>query len=97
MNEITLMEAICRMAKYKDKKQRLLFTVTFNGDPDRTAKFGKTWRRVEKCWMYCVQDGPNEPGFLYDERAAVSAIMRIKGMQLRGCVVDYHITQDEEA
>lgn len=94
MNEITLMEAIRRMSVHKNKKEKLIFIVTFDDEPNRTARFGKVWRKVEKEWMYCVQDGPHTPGLLYSERAAVSAITRIKGMGLCGCVVKYHIVQE---
>ena len=42
-------------------------------------------------WQYIVQDGEHAPGFCYNEKAAVSAILGISGMYLCGCTVKYHI------
>lgn len=91
MTEITLLEAIYLLRIYKNKKERLLFTVTFDDGITRTARFGKAWSKVRKEWTYIVQDGPDSPGFVYGEREAVSAIFRIPGMSLYGATVRYHI------
>lgn len=94
IQEITLLEAIYRMRRHHRKKEPISFTVTFDNEPGRTARFGKVWRKVEQQWMYFVKDGPYTPSLGYDERTAVSAIMRIKGMGLDCNIVHYHIFAD---
>ena len=91
MNEITLLDALQQLWHHKDKRKKLIFEVSFDDGITRTARFGKVWNGVMKEWHYVAQDGRYCPGFAYDERAAVSAIMSISGMQLRGCTVIYHI------
>ena len=91
--EITLLDAIQQLRHHKDKGKKLIFEVSFGEGITRTARFGKVWNRVMKEWDYVVQDGRNAPGFAYDERAAVSAIMSISGMKLYGTTVRYHITK----
>ena len=91
--EITLLDAIQQLWHFKDKSKKLIFEVYFDEVITRTARFGKIWNRVTKEWDYVVQDGKASPGFAYDERAAVSAIMSISGMKLCGATVKYHITK----
>lgn len=93
MKEITLLEAMQQLWEYDYKEEPLVFQVTFDDGITRTAKFGKVWSRVRGEWQYAVQDGEHAPCFAYNERAAVSAIMRISGMELRGNIVKYHIYQ----
>lgn len=96
MDEITLLDALQQLWHFKDKRKKLIFEVSFDEGITRTARFGKVWSRVMKEWHYVVQDGRHSPGFAYEERAAVSAIMSISGMRLVGNVTKYHITKAEE-
>lgn len=89
--EITLLEAIHQMCYHRAKRKRIVFEVTFDEGITRKAYFGKVWSIVLDDWNYLVQDGEHSPEFAYNERAAVSAIMSIAGMSLRGNVVKYHI------
>ena len=89
--EITLLDAMQQMWHHKAKRKRIVFEVTFDEGITRKAYFGKVWSRVCEAWDYVVQDGEHSPQFAYNERAAVSAIMSIAGMSLRGNVVKYHI------
>ena len=89
--EITLLEAIHQMCHHQAKRKRIVFEVTFDEGVTRKAYFGKVWSIVLNDWNYLVQDGEHSPEFAYNERAAVSAIMSIAGMSLRGNVVKYHI------
>lgn len=91
MDEITLLDALQQLWHFKAKRKNLVFEVTFDGGITRKAYFGKSWSRVMGTWQYIVQDGEHAPGFCYDEKAAVSAIMGISGMRLVGCTVKYHI------
>lgn len=91
MDEITLLEALHQMCHHKSKRNHITFEVTFDDGITRKAYFSKYWSHITKSWQYIVQDGQNAPGFCYDERAAVSAILGISGMQLYGCTVKYHI------
>ena len=92
MNEITLLDALQQLWHFKDKREKLIFEVSFD-EVTRTARFGKVWNRVTKEWDYVVQDGQHSPGFAYSERAAVSAIMRISGINLVGNTTKFHITK----
>lgn len=91
MDEITLLDALQQLWHFKAKRKNLVFEVTFDEGITRKAYFGKSWSRVMGTWQYIVQDGGHAPGFCYDEKAAVSAIMGISGMRLVGCTVKYHI------
>lgn len=91
MEEITLLDALQRLWHFKAKKKALMFEVTFDEGITRKAYFGKVWSRVTKDWQYIVQDGEHAPGFCYNEKAAVSAILGISGMYLCGTTVKYHI------
>ena len=91
MDEITLLDALQQLWHFKAKRKNLVFEVTFDEGITRKAYFGKSWSRVMGTWQYIVQDGEHAPGFYYDEKAAVSAIMGISGMRLVGCTVKYHI------
>ena len=91
MDEITLLDALQQLWNLKAKRKNLVFEVTFDEGITRKAYFGKSWSRVMGTWQYIVQDGEHAPGFCYDEKAAVSAIMGISGMRLVGCTVKYHI------
>lgn len=91
MDEITLLDALQQLWQFKAKRKNLVFEVTFDEGITRKAYFGKSWSRVMGTWQYIVQDGEHAPGFCYDEKAAVSAIMGISGMRLVGCTVKYHI------
>lgn len=91
MDEITLLDALQQLYNHKNRSQKLIFEVSFDDGITRTARFGKAWNKVTKEWDYVVQDGPYVPGLGYNERAAVSAIMSISGMRLRGNTVIYHI------
>lgn len=91
MDEITLLDALQQLWHFKAKRKKLVFEVTFDEGITRKAYFGKSWSRVMGTWQYIVQDGEHAPGFCYDEKAAVSAIMGISGMRLVGCTVKYHI------
>ena len=90
--EITLLDALQQLWHFKDKRNKLIFEVSFD-EVTRTARFGKVWNRVTKEWDYVVQDGRYSPGFAYSERAAVSAIMRISGIHLVGNTTKFHITK----
>ena len=89
--EITLLDALQQMWHHRAKRKRIVFEVTFDEGITRKAYFGKAWSRVCETWNYLVQDGEHSPEFAYNERAAVSAIISIAGMSLRGNVVKYHI------
>lgn len=89
--ESTLLDALQQMWHHRAKRKRIVFEVTFDEGITRKAYFGKAWSRVCETWNYLVQDGEHSPEFAYNERAAVSAIMSIAGMSLRGNVVRYHI------
>ena len=89
--EITLLEAIHQMCHHHAKRKRIVFEVTFDEGITRKAYFGKVWSIVLNDWNYLVQDGEHSPELAINERAAVSAIMSIAGMSLRGNVVKYHI------
>lgn len=91
MEEITLLEAIHQMCHHHRKRKRIMFEVTFDDGITRKAYFGKIWSIVMADWHYLVQDGEHAPQFCYCEKAAISAIMSISGMGLRGNVVKYHI------
>lgn len=91
MEEITLLDALQRLWHFKAKRKTLVFEVTFDDGITRKAYFGKSWSRVTKDWQYIVQDGEHAPGFCYNEKAAVSAILGISGMYLYGTTVKYHI------
>lgn len=91
MEEITLLDALQRLWHFKAKRKTLVFEVTFDDGITRKAYFGKSWSRVTGNWQYIVQDGEHAPGFCYNEKAAVSAILGISGMHLYGCTVKYHI------
>lgn len=91
VEEITLLDALHQLWHFKAKKKALMFEVTFDEGITRKAYFGKVWSRVTKDWQYIVQDGEHAPGFCYNEKAAVSAIMEISGMYLCGTTVKYHI------
>ena len=91
MEEITLLDALHQLWHFKAKKKALMFEVTFDEGVTRKAYFGKVWSGVTKDWQYIVQDGERAPGFCYNEKAAVSAIMEISGMYLYGTTVKYHI------
>lgn len=91
MDEITLLDALQQLWHFKAKRKNIVFEVTFDEGITRKAYFGKRWSRVMGTWQYIVQDGEHAPGFCYDEKAAVSAIMGISGMRLVGCTVKYHI------
>lgn len=94
MQEITLLEAMYRLRNHKKKSVRLVFVVTFD-DSDRKARFGKKWNKVMKEWQYLVQDEEHAPCFVYDEKAAVSAITSMKGMGRYFATVKYHVYQEE--
>ena len=89
--EITLLDALQQLWHHKAKQKKLVFEVTFDEGITRRAYFGKVWSQVRQQWSYIIQDGVHDPQFGYDEKAAVSAIMSISGMRLRGNVVQYHI------
>ena len=91
MEEITLLDALQQLWHFKAKRKNLVFEVTFDEGITRKAYFGKSWSRVMGTLQYIVQDGEHAPGFCYDEKAAVSAIMGISGMRLVGCTVKHHI------
>lgn len=91
MEEITLLEAIHQICHHKAKRKRIVFEVTFDEGISRKAYIGKVWSLVMGDWHYLVQDGEHSPQFCYTEKAAVSAILSISGMQLHGNVVKYHI------
>ena len=91
MEELTLLDALQRLWNFKAKRKKLVFEVTFDDGITHKAYFGKSWSRVMGNWQYIVQDGEHAPGFCYDEKAAVSAILGISGMRLCGCTVKYHI------
>ena len=91
MDEITLLDALQQLWHFRAKRKNLVVEVTFDEGITRKAYFGKSWSRVMGTWQYIVQDGEHAPGFCYDEKAAVSAIMGISGMRLVGCTVKYHI------
>lgn len=91
MEEITLLDALQQLWHFKAKRKTLVFEVTFDDGITRKAYFGKCWSRVMGEWQYIVQDGEHAPGFCYNEKAAVSAILGISGMHLCGCTVKYHI------
>ena len=91
MDEITLLNALQQLWHFKAKRKNLVFEVTFDEGITRKASFGKSWSRVMGTWQYIVQDGEHAPGFCYDEKSAVSAIMGISGMSLVGCTVKYHV------
>lgn len=91
MEEITLLEALHQLCHFRTKRKRIVFEVTFDEGITRKAYFGKSWSRVLGEWQYIVQDGEHAPGFCYNEKAAVSAILGISGMYLCGCTVKYHI------
>lgn len=93
MNEITLLDALQQLWHFKDRRKKLIFEVSFDDGITRTARFAKAWNQVTKEWDYVVQDGRHSPGFAYNERAAVSAIMSISGMRLIGNTTKYHITK----
>lgn len=89
--EITLLDALQQLWHHKAKRKKIVFEVTFDEGITRRAYFGKVWSQVRKEWTYIIQDGVHDPQFGYDEKAAVSAIMSISGMRLRGNGVRYHI------
>ena len=91
MEEITLLDALQQLWHHKAKRKSLVFEVTFDEGITRKAYFGKSWSRVMGNWQYIVQDGEHAPGFCYNEKAAVSAILGIPGMYLFGNTVKYHI------
>ena len=91
MEELTLLDALQQIWHHRAKQKKIVFEVTFDEGITRRAYFGKVWSRVRKEWIYIIQDGVHDPQFGYDEKAAVSAIMSISGMRLRGNVVRYHI------
>lgn len=93
MEELTLLDALQQIWHHKAKQKKIVFEVTFDEGITRRAYFGKVWSQVRKEWIYIIQDGVHDPQFGYDEKAAVSAIMSISGMRLRGNVVRYHIYQ----
>lgn len=95
MNEITLLDALHQLYNFKDKRNKIVFEVTFDDGITRTARFGKVWSKVMKEWHYVVQDGQYSPGFGYGEREAVSAIMSISGLRLHGASTKFHITKTE--
>ena len=97
MEEITLLDALHQLWHHKAKRKNLVFEVTFDEGITRKAYFGKSWSRVMGDWQYIVQDGDHAPGFCYNERAAVSAILGISGMYLCGCTVKYHIRRKRAA
>lgn len=91
MNEITLLDALQQLWRFRAKRKKLVFEVTFDEDITRKAYFGKAWNRVTGEWQYVVQDSEHAPCLCYSERAAVSAILGIGGMYLYGNTVKYHI------
>ena len=91
MDEITLLEAIHQMCHHQAKRKRIIFEVTFDESITRKAYFGKGWSIMMGDWHYLVQDEEHLPQFCYSEKAAVSAVLSIAGMQLHGNVVKYHI------
>lgn len=91
--EITLLDALQQLWHFKDKRNKLIFEVSFDEGITRTARFGKVWNKVMKEWHYVVQDGQYAPGLAYGEREAVSAIMSISGMRLHAAKARYHITK----
>lgn len=91
MEEITLLDALQQLWHFKAKRKTLTFEVTFDEGITRKAYFGKSWSRVTQDWQYIVRDGEHAPGFCYNEKAAVSAILSISGMYLCGNKVKYHI------
>ena len=91
MEEITLLDALQQLWHHKAKRKNLFFEVTFDEGITRKAYFGKSWSRVMGDWQYIVQDGECAPGFCYNEKTAVSAILGSPGMYLCGNTVKYHI------
>lgn len=90
MEEVTLLEAIYQLHQHKKKREGIYFEIHFQ-DVTRKPRFGKQWSRVKKEWQYAVKKGNYEPCFAYDEKAAVSAIMSIPGLQLHFNTVPYTV------
>ena len=89
--EITLLDALQQLWHHKAKRKRIVFEVAFDEGITRKAYFGKAWSGVCETWNYVVQDGEHSPQFAYSEKAAVSAIMSIRGMKLCDNIVKHHI------
>lgn len=87
MNEITLLDALQQLWHFKANRKSVVFEITFEEGITQKAYFGKCWSRVMSDWQYIVQDDKHTPGFCYNERAVVSAILGISGMYPCGTTV----------
>lgn len=96
MEEVTLLEALCKLHNHKKKSEPISFTITFDGD-SRVARFGKTWNKVMREWHYIVQDQAHAPCLCYTEQTIVSAICSIPGISRQLGTVKFHVRADKKA